>query len=361
MALADGWFADRNPGTGKKLINPSGATGTVGVSGVIGLGQPGSGGSSTPPAGYVALPEPGDVIPTSGDRSDFFLVFKSAVGFDGQTALYGWSAGTDSKTFSLSAWIDYGVTNVVGWTPDARQGALYGANYFSAPLSYFTLYSLGQDSNGNISSGPTQGAILPNTFYSQDNAGLGVVPMIQFSTDSTTNKGWAHLMVSYQVWAQNQKDRCQIYLNDTAVFDGYLTSSTAGAAYNLSFSHATSGPTVEQYIGGRGGGEDNTMTDGWKGAITELWVAQGHFVNWALEANRYKFQVSDGLTAGSVLKVWAPCDIGGSGGRPFGYVPTLYLTGGSSLFPNNRASGSRLSTLTANLSPGLFDVDDPPS
>lgn len=354
MALKDGWFADRSPGGGKVIYTTAGnpATATP-VGGLIGIGA-----SGTPPASpsFPSLPATGSTIPPAGsaDRAAFFLAFKSAVGFDGETALYGWTAGTDSADWSLSAWLNYGVTAIAGWTPDPNIGNLYAANYDN-PFSFSPLRS-----NLNFGSGGGGGRISAGTNWSSSPDGGPV----SWPSDGTTNAGWVHVMASFRASASTFHDRYQVYLNDTAYTDVFQLQPNEIGPYVIGFSEAIEDGTginvpgtVLQYIGGlNGGGENNTMTTAFKGAVTELWVAQGHFVNWAVSANRYKFQVTDALKQN-----YAPCDIGWRGQAPFGYLPTLYLTGGPSSFILNRARGETLKVLLANLSTGLFIVDDPPS
>lgn len=338
MALSSAWFCDRSPGAGKQLI-VNGLT--LGVNGVIGLGQPGSGGSSTPPATYAVLPQPGTTIPARGDpaRAAFFLAFKEAVGFNGSTVVQGWAAGTRSNSFSLSVWLNYGVMNIVGFTPNPDQGVIYEAEGFSSLVSnsLFAGTALNLDPSGlQMNNGSTEGLAT------------GIV----WPEDLGLSSGWVHVMMSYQGKPTGTADHYQICLNDTMILDSMPANS--GNTLPIAFDITSSGPTVVQSIGGNAA--PPISGDGLYAAMTELWVAQGHYVDWSQKVNRYKFHTSDGF-AGSAFETFAPVDIGASGSRPFGYTPTLYLTGGPALFPNNRATGLALNVVGT----GLVAVDDPPT
>lgn len=341
--LVDNWTVDRSPGQGKTLI-------VGGVRTPIG-GLVGVGGTGTPPVTgptLFTLPAAGTVIPPStgtGSRASYFPTFAAAVAFDGQTALYGWPAGTDSPNFAMAAFVNFGINSIVGYTPNPLQGSLYGQNANSPPsYSYFNTFP------------SPLGGLYMNTFYS----GAFDTGAITWPSDGTTNAGWVQLFMSFKANAVSSKDWAQVVINDTVLFNGYVAQSEG--AYTIGYSHPTIASVVKQYIGGDGGNESGTMTDGFKGGVSELWIAQSKFVDWSIKANRDRFRVSDALPIGSAFKVYAPCDIGTAGQKPFGYKPTLYLSGGPSSFVYNRANANaKLSVLTANLSTGLILVDDPPT
>ena len=342
--LYDAWFVDRARGDGKVVYATPGNSATaVGISGLTAAGV-----AVLPYVPAVPnLPAAGSTISAVGqsDRSTFFLAYKAAVGFDGRTALYGWPAGTDSSKFSSSVWLNFGVSNIVGFTPNPKQGALYGANWSSgvATPSYFA-----QAFSNNAG---TQ-SIVSSTFEIFNNQAVSPWP-----SDGTTNAGWVHLMFSFETNYNTNKDRTLIYANDTLICDTLTTQGNLIGAYNLSFGEATVANVVQQYIGGDGGSEGSTMTDGLYCAVTELWVAQGKFIDWNSQANRNLFHVTDLLKSN-----YAPCSLGTTGSSPFGYRPTLYLTGNPTDFVYNRAGGmAQLSVLKATGSNGLILVDDPPT
>lgn len=340
--LVDNWTVDRSPGQGKTLL-VSGSR--VGIGGLVGIGQPSGGGSSTPPTGFPILPAAGTVLPPPGSsaRAAFFALFKDATGFDGKTALYGWPAGTDATSIAISAWINYGVNNIVGYTPNPLQGVLYGANFISGVSPVYVDIGPGGNNSGAI--------IGASTFWSSN---IAQAPIVTWPT-GIVGSHWVHYMFSFQ--SGYNHDRYLIYLNDTLYMDLYASQSSGG--YKLSFGTSVSGPTVEQYIGGDGGSESGSMTDGFYGGVAELWVAQGRFVDWNAKANRYLFHTSDQL---SPTPSFAPVSLGNAGQAPFGYRPTLYLTGGPPNFIYNRANSlAQLSTLAAGVGAGLKSVDDVPT
>lgn len=330
--FTNGWFADRAPGLGKRLIVSGN---TVGLSGVVIVGQPSTGGGSTnPPGSYAPLPPAGSTIPPIGNpgRAPYFLAFKEAVGFDGSTYLTGPATGGTGTKISISVWVNAGVSNVPGFTPDPTKGTLWESGQ---AVGHFT----------NVAFGPTPGVStaeinVPSTGYS-------------YPSDGTTNAGWVHVMLSLTATFSggNFSQRALGYINDTPWVNQTLTGSTLGET-TLNFA-------TNAIIGGEGN-FDGTIVDpgfGLKLAMTEYWVKSGVFIDWSIEANRYKFQVTDGVGA---LQTWAPCDLGTNGSAPGFGVPLAYLSGGSSLFPKNRAAGGAALTVNTTTT-GLFDVDDPPS
>ena len=339
-SLSDAWFLDRSPGTGKKLINPSGATGTVGVNGVIGLGQPGSGGSSSVPATYPVLPEPGTTLPPpGGDRSSYLLAFKATSGFDGHTQI-AIPTTTDSKSWAFSCWLNFGVDNVVGFTPTPLQGSIIiPAN---GDNTYAGTSILEIDPQG-------LGGLIPGIKLS----GLGVAANASFTwpSDAGLAFGWVHLMISARTSGSDGSggtfhDQYICWINDTEIINTTTSAAASGVGKKVTYPFSVSGATI-----GLG------TTTSLYAAVTELWEAPNQFIDWSVSANRYKFHASD-AGWGPAHTTFAPVDIGPTGKRPTGVTPRMYLSGPPSLFNKNRANGGATLTLTGD---ALVLVDDLPS
>jgi hypothetical protein len=73
------------------------------------------------------------------------------------------------------------------------------------------------------------------------------------------------------------------------------------------------------------------------GAISELWIAPGQYIDWSTHGNRYKFHTMD-----QVGSHFLPVDLGATGKAPTGTAPAVYCTGSPAAFPHNRANGHRL-------------------
>jgi hypothetical protein len=377
--LLDNWTLDRSPGIGK-AIDSTGSSGVpnANVGGIIGLGVP----SIVPsvPATYAPLPEPGTTIPAPGNpnRSGFFLAFKEAVGFDGKTSLYGLPLPTNATSFSLSTWVNFGDL-AVGYPSNPGQGLLFGT-----PLSIGYGAGIGNalfvepgDAFSSENSGPQFVANQNNDnmywdIFSSGNTSQGQVgTTITYPGNSTTNAGWFHLMMSIRVKSATSID-ASIWVNDTLCLQSnfLLDTLTAGNVYNPNFASSTAqftngGGNIEEvniggpginYIGGQYGSRPSGG-DGLKGAVTEYWARWGSYIDWSVQANRYKFHVTDGNGS---FQTWAPCNLGSTGAAPGFGVPTVYLSGGSSLFFKNRATGGAALGVYAG-GFGLFDVDDPPT
>ncbi len=348
-SLTNAWFADRAPGSGKQLIINGGAN-TVGINGVVGLGQPGSGGSSTPPATYAPLPEPGMVIPPPGSstRPSFFLAFAAATGFKGNAAV-ALPTGLDGQTkWSLSCWLNFGTTNVVGFTPSPIFDV--GGGF---PGQSNLLYL----SENNLTNSTPMG--LTTAISSISGLALSVgLPLIganfSYPEDFGLSSGWVHVMASINMTQPATRSPnfpmtvvVQLFVNDTLIFNNTVSGDIGllSSAFNFASETRTLGASYPIPLG----------EPSFYGAITEFWEAPGKFVDWSNPLNRYKFHTSDGF-AGSAFQTFAPVNLGPTGSRPFGYRPLTYLSGPPSLFPNNRAGGAL--SLTGG---PLILIDDPPT
>jgi hypothetical protein len=108
------------------------------------------------------------------------------------------------------------------------------------------------------------------------------------------------------------------------------------------------------YVPGHNKGFQPRDGEGFRGGVTELWIAPGQFIDWSVAANRYKFHNSDtGVGNPSSASIWAPCDIGSTGKTPTGTKPLIYLTGKNLDFNKNRAKNGAALTLYRNSSGGL--------
>lgn len=352
-SLTNAWFADRAPGAGKLLI-VNGVT--TGVNGVVALGQPGSGGSSTPPATYASLPDAGTTIPPPGSssRSSFLVVFAAATGFNGNSSITI-PKGTSSTQWAFSGWLNYGVLGTFGFTPSptANGGQILrpaGSVNDGAGNSCAAFELLSYKNPGTV----------PGLYVAgDDNATL--FQGFTWPVDSLANQGagWVHLMVSLRlsvvtlvgpVW--EYKLQVVAYANDTQILNATTPVSTP--------SWMLGAPTVLDFndilnAGIFFGSDSTTPTNnGLYAGVAEIWEAPGQYVDWSVAANRYKFHTSDGFAP---LETFAPVNLGPTGALPTGKAPRLYLSGPPSLFPNNRASGSLLTVNGAS----LVLIDDLPT
>ena len=373
--LLDGWFCDRAPGAGKIF---QAGTATVYTGGVVANGQP---------INPFVVVQPGELFPNASSpatavspvsgltRAQALSVFTSAVGFDGATALTGLPAVHDSKTFSLSTWVNFGTQTIVGFNPNPEQGSLFCGpdRQFTGVRTGNTAYSIsllpgaGTDFGGTtpVDSGPIV------DFW---NAEAGAEPAISYPLDGTTNAGWVHMMYSIKPNAGNNDWYLQIYLNDSVLFDGDLFTALSGVLFDdsdgldlyLPFSTASTGSCVwtiggNTFVGSHSTADGTAFSfnstpsgSGLYGAVTEMWGST-QWVDWSITANRYKFHTTDilGITYG-------PCNLGQTGALPFGHVPWFYLRGGPSEFIINQANRKNTLTLVGT-SATLIEVDDPPS
>lgn len=360
VSFAKAWFADRSPGLGKRLLVNSA---TVGVNGIVAVGQPTSGGgASTIPASFPALPEPGSAIPPPGaaaDRAPYFLVFAGATGFDGYTTLSGWKSGTATgSAVSLSCWINLATNAVLPSVPQV--GPLF-TQLSGANTSLATLYP-GSGLAGtvacaqidlesgivNTTTGPYAGGQDGNSFttgYTYPNR--------------TTSSNWTHLMFAQRLrWTQGSgpvygyTEKVVIAANDTVLVNSTHSNANLHGPGYIDFANLAD--PNNRNIGGFG--TTAPAGAGLIAGLAEYWLATS-FIDWSLASNRAKFHVTDGIGA---FQSWAPCDLGPAGRRP-GITPLLYLSGAPSVFVHNRADAGATLTTNAPVGHGLFLVDDPPT
>ena len=395
--LKDAWMADRVPGLGKTFSGGMGGAGGANpVSGIIAAGVTG-----TPPASFPALPEPttGKFMPPPGssDRPNFFAAFKNATGFDGNTFLSGLPTASDGTEFSMSVWANFGVNNVPGFTPTPLQGCFYRSNGQQADdnggftslqvlpgmahgdrvnnalngyVDYATRGSFSFDGLGyGPISGPAlqfqsggSGALLSNGIRAA-NTYNGVIDNINYPGDGSAGGGWVHLMYACQINPSTGEGTTVLVINDTILTSINIAAPSSPLRFSIADgSHLVGAISVDtknsvganvDYDGAGATTPQNRF--GLYAAVAEMWVAPNRFIDWRVEANRYKFHASD-AGWGLANVTYVPVDIGSNGARPFGFLPLLYLTGGPSQFVFNRANRS---TLTVN-GHALVAIDDPP-
>ena len=331
--LIDNETVDRFPGQGKTLL--IGGIRTP-VGGLAGLGQPSGGGSSTPPAGYATLMPAGSVLPPPGSsaRAQFFVAFKAAVGFDGKSVLGPFPTHADSPSWAMSMWLNYGITNVVGFHPTPLvNGPIVGLD----GSVFDTIWS------SNTGAAGTTGFL----FNVKTGSPQPAAPFMSFSwpsTDIGIGGGWQHLMVSAKLFTGTAGDifcNLMVYLGDTPIYNSSF--DTGALVTSFSFS------SVLSYIGDSVSPSSGT---GLYAAVTEFWEAPGHFVDWSNPNNRNRFHTSDGFNT------YAPVNLGSTGALALGFKPRTYLSGPPSLFVNNRANGGAALTLNGD---ALVLIDDVPS
>lgn len=361
MSLSGAWFADRAPGLGKRLIVNAE---TVGLSGVIIVGQPSSGGgASTIPSSFPALPDPGSTIPPAGssDRSAYLIGLKAATGFDGWTTLSGWKAGSATATaVSLSVWVNLSADALTPTVPGPTNAnnELFGS-FLGTSVALSTAYP-GSGLPGNVNNAQTD--------IETGNALTGLVPYLGGNNNNSwgssltypngTTDNWVHLMFAYQIRHTQASgpsygftEQAVIVVNDTVLVNTTASWPTTQMGF-LDLSNAGPDPD-NRNIGGFGG--KTPSGDGLAAGLAEYWFAPS-FIDWTAQANRYKFHITDGVGA---FQTWAPCDLGPTGRRPGS--PLLYLSGAPSTFVLNRADSAATLTTNTTAGHGLFLVDDPPS
>ena len=351
--ILDAWMADRARGAGKVVYATAATPSTaVGIGGLIGAG------TSSPPAGPAApvLMPAGTLIPPVGsaERAQFFLAFNEAVGFDGNTALHGWAATPSSKSFSMFLFVNYGVMNIVGFTPNPNQGYFYEADYQLFPDDTFPSVAVFAGTSGT---NPPSGLLVGTS----SGGGPSSTPSLTWPEDLGLSTGWIPVMFSMKITGPSS-GHAQIYAAETALFDGATTTNDGTSPFSFARDVDDSGNFMK-WIGGNGLSSPDSPSyvnnNGAVVAMTQLVVYEGHYIDWSNPATRHSFFTYDPF---DLVPVYAPVDIGKNGAKAIGRRPTIYLTGGPTDFLYNRAQGNlKLTQYTANLSNGLISIDDPPT
>lgn len=313
--MSEKWHLDRAPG-------------------IIGLG------TSSPPTTYCALPDPNTLIP-SGRQ----CVFRNAVGFDGNSALGPFALAPNSRVYSCSFWLNYGVSNIPGFTPNPNNQL-----YMFRPCDAI-------DTNSPIFVDTQNGAVPGLAIAGYINTGIA---SYTYPSDREPSAGWVHVMLKIKMLSAIYSDfllttsvteHVQGYINDTTVFDQVLISTIGGdhSAVQYGFNSRDTYPPTGACIGDNSTGIAN---NNFYGAVAEFWDAPGQDIDWSLFANRRLFHTTN--VAGNL---YGPVDLGPDGSRPTGVKPRTYLSGPPSLFVNNRADGTAL-TLIGD---ALISVDDSPT
>lgn len=356
--LTDNWTVDRSPGGGKTVYaTPGDATTETPINPVTGVGGSDPDiGVPEDPGLWPALIEPGEALPPPGhpDRPGKLIVFRRATGFNGNSWLSGIPAVADSSSWSFSGWFNFGVDNVVGFTPSTTpvgmgigQFAIGDNDYAGAGTWY-------------LNTGRDPSPLGP--YFVAGGADVPLTASVTYPSDVLLGLGWFHLMIavkssgSYAAPNNNQRIRQIIYIGDTGLVNDSVTYSEASgvALFNTAPFSMCEDVGIAEFINfGRSFYEAPVNL---YAACTEIWEAPGQFVDWSVQANREKFHTSDSGW-GVASTTYAPVDLGRSGARPTGRRPRLYLSGGPSIFRRNRARGGTLLTLTGD---ALVAVDDPP-
>lgn len=313
-----------------------------------------------------------------------------AVWFDGYAALYGLSRHANSGNFSMSFWYNpYDefedlqggdaqpnsavFCNSIGTevTVDGGGHASYfGLRYTSNPVtdrSVFIVTVPGDHVTDHVTNGGAPTSVSSNA--TNGTAGFGTDPIDEM-------QGWCHIMIG--IHASGGKCKLTIYVNDTAILSDVQlpnnafwnnASPIADESWILPFTN----PTFTDPDGDYGdpgtfnapwvvGGVFNTSFPntlpkddqegaGLMGAVTEMWIAPGQYIDWSNSTNREKFHKSD-ITG----TLYAPVNIGSKGATPTGTKPQYYFTGPPAKFPINRASGSNARVWHRSAPFGFVDV-----
>lgn len=311
-----------------------------------------------------------------------------AVWFDGYAALHGLSLHADHKDFSISFWYnpyDEAFSDLLG---DQAYGAVFsncGVNERLVNGSWITENFQFRYTSNNVSqtSANICGGVMPGTHNGDPGApqsvsfGSNNLTFTTFSTDPVDEmQGWCHVMGACHTVGGRKK--VTVYVNDTAIISDAQMNDSAfygGGAHidDEEFTMRFSAPTFTDpngdygdagaasapwAVGGRFDGsnlgEGTLMTDGsgMVGAVTEMWIAPGQYIDWSSGANREKFHKAD-LTG----TLYAPVNLGSRGQAPTGTRPQYYFTGPPSKFPINRGVGGAAVSCWHRSAPfGLVDV-----
>lgn len=393
--LMNAWMVDRAPGASTPVFNSGTLVSGSTLTGITGVGT----GQTSLPGSYPTLQASGTVLPTpntGGSYTGAFLAMKNAVGFDGSTYLYGLPTHAAASSFSLSCWVNFYDPFIVGYDPNSTQGAIYQSlftranpgypNVAQSTASLCVMTGIQQESAGTLYTafgipiiGPAWNAPGPGFGNLQVGATLEVdseavldawAPFVFPGAGPDT--GWVNML--YSLHAVGGFFYATVYANDYPLLQNVNTFiSSANIIFNQA-DYTSQGYTFDPDTGllilpagGSyaeknciGGGANLGLAgiqssapvngNGWKGEMTELWIAPGQYIDFTVAANRAKFHNTD-LTGA----VYDACDLGSTGALPTGSAPLIYCSGGSNLFPANRAQAG-----TFTVSGALFDVDNPP-
>lgn len=352
------------PATGQAVLG--GATGYSPATSVVDVDALGGRATTTP----------GTTIPTT-DRSSFYTSMADVVWFDGLSAVYALSKHAVHGDFAMSFWYnpyDQEFSELLsGNTPQGSVfGSMYGvltgtygsgspftgAGYFDIPYTSHPPSGIGITEQGkSVHAGA--GGVYQNVgllgYYYDDTDCPG------FTTDPDDDmQGWCHIMIGFR--AVSGVPKLTIYVNDTAICSGLTGAHNTGypwidGAANpvtdetfpapFSIADFTDSNGFKQYwtIGGNQAVPSSSSDEGslpasgngLTGALTEVWIAPGQYIDWSNSANRQKFHTSD-----LVGQHFAPVSLGSGGQTPTGTKPQIYCTGTPSQFAINRANGKRL-------------------
>lgn len=302
------------------------------------------------------------------------------VWFDGYAALHGLSLHAASADFSASFWFNR-YPEGAGSPQVQKWACIFGnsAGYLGVcpdgqftPTQFRLMYtpnppvSVAGMNLPSIHNHTTEPSYPINVGWSLPSSTAGGVA----ASEIDEMQGWQHVMYSHKV-VGGQPD-VTIYVNDTAVITHNVPSTNTfhpGLYNDETWVFPWDAPTFTSFdstscpwtVGGTeyyqyDGSVPNTDVtlptggDGLVGAMTEVWIAPGQYIDWSNSANRLKFHNVD-LTG----RFFAPADLGRKGATPTGTSPQYYFTGGPTKFVINRASGKAVRCYHRNTPYGLID------
>jgi hypothetical protein len=320
---------------------------------------------------------------------------KGTTYFDSFAAMYGLSEfATGSDKLTISFWIspDDAAQGCILGSPFQSYNKLANNNTDPVNDDFSVFYNFNPVCGGGIAE-----AFHPDTTTARKFAIMGHVPSTGTITTPVTTKDeidislgvgtgmnatisdpsytsgsdglFYHVMIAIHTVSGQVK--ATIYVNDTAIitdtaispdFSAFLTGETAKIPFGP-VTGVTTYPALRDnaaqavqpivaspnvwHVGGRlidffhewdTASPDELSVfpegDGLYGAVTELWIAQGQYIDWSNSANRNKFHTTDILG-----NVFVPTNIGAHGETPTGTKPTMYFTGGPDQFVVNRVNG----------------------
>lgn len=298
------------------------------------------------------------------------LATDKLVWFDGFTALYGLARATKSSSLSISYWFNPYTEETSRLTGPQKFGVIYANSVDdsttdvngSEPRSFRIGYTSNPPTSplglAVASDFPTRHQTNTPAGYPQ-NVGYSAAGISGFATDPIDfMQGWCHIMIGLH--NVGGKPTLTIYVDETAIVTNMTLTTNIDSfglfdeSFGIPFDAAdivspndnkskcpwTVGGT-QYYTTAGSDVTDSAFTlpwtgDGLIGALTEVWIAPGQYVDWTSGANRAKFHNADVTNT-----LFAPCDIGAGGATPTGSAPKFYFTGGPDQFYINRATGKK--------------------
>lgn len=364
----DVWFADSAPGNAQPatLLKCGGRKPSLGLSvpSPFVITSPGGGGVDA--LADRALITPGTHPTLSRDNAtraeQIGFATKNTVHFDGATALHGFGKAmpASSSGLALSAWI---------YSDGTCNGALLRSAFSALGQTLQICPVIGNASALETTTfmstraGPDKwddivgsfGGAAGNYFQFAGSTNSAYYNTDDFSPNLTGL--FYHLMLSFTI--SGSSAHVTMYANDTAILSNVAMHAAGSGTIPYSILADGSPPkpnsaraTVqanEWQIGGEtwrvgqesGDPNNNPLNNagpggnGMRAAVTELWIALGHSVDWSVGATRNKFHTTDAVGN------YVPVNLG-TRGQAAGFAPSVYCTGGPAMFRINRATNKLL-------------------